>query len=403
MNENQLTKTTHYLNVLCNEIQDRSVGSAGNRQATEFIKTLFAASGWKVEETPLFVMNWITTGASLRCGHINFEVFSSPYSLGCSVEGVLKAVDTLEKLQNARLTDHIVLLHGAIASEQIMPKNFVFYNPDEHRQIVAVLEREKPAAIVCATERHAATAGGVYPFPLFEDGDFDIPSVFMKDTEGEKLLRCEGSMIQLVSGARRISETAFNIVARINETMKDRIVITAHIDAKKGTPGAIDNATGVTVLLLLSDLLKDYRGKYCLEMVAFNGEDYYAVPGQMTYIAQNEGKLGDIRLNINIDGAGYLEGPSCFAPFGLPEDFHKTMQRLIAQQEDMVIGQPWVQGDHSIFVQFGCPAIAVSSNWLIENIGQQDITHTPKDHLGIVRKERILEIAGFITHLINQL
>ncbi|MBK9392004.1 MAG: M28 family peptidase [Bacteroidetes bacterium] len=32
------------------------------------------------------------------------------------------------------------------------------------------------------------------------------------------------------------------------------MVVTAHIDAKKGTPGAIDNATGVIVLLLLSEL-----------------------------------------------------------------------------------------------------------------------------------------------------
>lgn len=78
--------------------------------------------------------------------------------------------------------------------------NFVFYNPDSHQEIIQLLETGKPLALLCATERNAATAGGVYPFPLFEDGDFDIPSVFMKDTEGEKLLNCLGQQVTLVSG-----------------------------------------------------------------------------------------------------------------------------------------------------------------------------------------------------------
>ncbi len=90
-------------------------------------------------------------------------------------------------------------------------------------------------------------------------------------------------------------------------------MVTAHIDAKKGTPGAIDNATGVIVLLLLSDLLKDYNGNRLIEIIAFNGEDYYAVPGQINYISTNKNNFNKILLNINIDGAGYKEGLSAFS------------------------------------------------------------------------------------------
>ena len=402
-NETLLKQTKKHLQFLCSDISDRRVGSEGNRQATGYVSNEFQKAGWKTEETVLSVMDWKTDGATLRCGQEYFEVFSSPYSLGCIVEGELLSINNIEQLKINELSGKIVLLYGKIASEQIMPKNFVFYNPDEHKQIIAALEQGNPKAIVCATERNSASAGGVYPFSLLEDGDFDIPSVYMKDTEGEKLLAYSGRTVILESKAERIPETACNIVARKGENTQKRIVITAHVDSKAGTPGAIDNATGIAVLLLLPELLQDYKGKYGIELVAFNGEDYYAVPGQMKYIKQNEGEFDNILLNINIDGVGYKEGLSGFSAFQLPEGIQNKLTEVIQNQPDIVEGLPWAQGDHSIFLQYGCPAIAISSNWLIENIESQNITHTPNDNLGIVNYSRIVECALAIKDLINSL
>ncbi len=97
-----------------------------------------------------------------------------------------------------------------------------------------------------------------------------------------------------------IPETAFNIVGRKSNQTHERIAITAHIDTKIDTPGAIDNGMGVTILLLLAELLKDYAGKYPIELVILNGEDYYGAPGQVKYIEQNVGRFGDMLLNVNI-------------------------------------------------------------------------------------------------------
>jgi Zn-dependent M28 family amino/carboxypeptidase len=80
-----------------------------------------------------------------------------------------------------------------------------------------------------------------------------------------------------------IPETAFNIVGRKSNQTHERIAITAHIDTKIDTPGAIDNGMGVTILLLLAELLKDY-----------------GAPGQVKYIEQNVGRFGDMLLNVNI-------------------------------------------------------------------------------------------------------
>ncbi|MDR2919640.1 MAG: M28 family peptidase [Tannerella sp.] len=404
MNKEALTeKIESHLHVLCSEIGERRVGSEGNRKATAYAKKIMEESGCHTEATELQVMDWKTEGATLTCGGQSFEVFSSHYSLGCVTQGELIAVNTISKLEKADIKDKILLLYGEIAAQQIAPKNFPFWNPEEHQHLISVLEHGHPKALICATERNSATAGGVYPFPLFEDGDFDIPSVYMKDTEGEKLLDYAGLVVELISKAERIPETAFNVIGRKSEQTKDRIVITAHIDTKIDTPGAIDNGTGVAVVLSLAELLKNYSGKYPIELVIFNGEDYYGAPGQITYVEQNAGHFDYIRLNINIDGVGYKEGLSCFSPLELPEDILDALHEVLWETPEIVEGVPWYQGDHSLFLQNGRPAIAVSSQWFIENMECQEITHTPKDNLDIVNYERVSECALGIVELLYKL
>lgn len=403
MDKKALTeKIKSHLQVLCSEIGERRVGSEENRKATAYAKKVFEESGWQTESTQLSVIDWKTEGTTLTCGDQSFEIFSSHYSLGCSVQGELVAINTLRQLEQTSIQDKIVLLYGEIASQQIAPKNFPFWNPKEHQHIISVLEKGNPKALISATERSSETAGGIYPFPLFEDGDFDIPSVYMKDIEGERLLACAGKTVELISKAERISSTGFNVIGRKSEQAKNRIVITAHIDTKIGTPGAIDNGTGVAIVLALAGLLKDYAGNP-IELVIFNGEDYYAAPGQINYMEQNKGRFNDMLLNINIDGAGYKEGLSFFSPFELPENILDTLHEILWNSPELKEGLPWYQGDHSMFLQNGCPAIAVSSQWFIENFANQEITHTPKDNLSIVNYERVAECSLGIAELVRRL
>lgn len=61
-----------------------------------------------------------------------------------------------------------------------------------------------------------------------------------------------------------------------------KVVIGSHYDTWFDTPGAIDNAAGVTALLALAEMLVPEDS--CVELVAFNGEDYYSAPGQVLYL-----------------------------------------------------------------------------------------------------------------------
>jgi aminopeptidase YwaD len=399
--ENLYQKSVSYLETLCRDIPERCVGSEGNRQATFFFEKEIASLGWDTEMPGFDAMDWEEGGATLQANGLNFDVLVSPYSMGCTVEEQLVSASSIEELEQIDMKGKILLLHGEIAKEQLMPRNFVFYNPEAHQKIISLLEKNGPKAIITATGRNPSLAGGVYPFPLIEDGDFDIPSVYMTEEEGEKLLLYVGSRVKLNSVSKRIPGKGYNVIARKGKNAAERIVVTAHIDAKKGTPGAIDNATGVVILLLLAELLGDYDGNRSIEMVAFNGEDYYAVPGQMLYIDMNQGRFDEILLNINIDGAGYKEGKSVFSFYGLPEEIRKKTDTILDKFDGITEGVQWPQGDHSIFVQYGLPAIAVSSAWFTENVDSQEITHTPKDNIDIVDCKKTVEIARALNVLIR--
>jgi aminopeptidase YwaD len=402
MNQNDLNEKCHqWLKTLCVDINERNTGSQGNRDATRFFREQLESLGWETEIQEFEAVDWIDGGATLNSGNKEFNVLVSPWSKGCSVKAIMKNASSISELEEGDFRDRIILLHGEIAGEQLMPKNFVFYNPENHQKIISLLENSGAKALICATGRNAALAGGVYPFPLIEDGDFDIPSVYLTGEEGRKLSAFAGKEVILNSRSQRIPGKGYNVTGRKGKSGNDRIVITAHIDSKKGSPGAIDNATGVVVLLLLAGLMKNYSGEKPVELVAFNGEDYYSVPGQMAWIKANQGKFENILFNVNIDGPGYKDGKSEFSYYDLPDQLRDIADRVVEKHPGISKGIPWPQGDHSIFLQYGRPAIAISSQWLIENANSQDITHTPKDNIGIVDHNRLVEIAAAINDLVT--
>ncbi|MFP4418292.1 MAG: M28 family peptidase, partial [Chitinispirillaceae bacterium] len=374
-----------------------------NRAATDFFQSELSSLGWNTQTPEFDVVDWKSGGAELRAGGADFEVLPSPYSLGCSITAELASASNISELENGDFRDKLLFVYGPLAREQLMPKNFVFYNPEEHQKIVSLLEKSGAGALICATGRNGAVAGGVYPFPLIEDGDFDTPSVYMTEEDGRNLLQFVGKKVSLQSRSERIPSKACNVIGRKGQEGAQRIVITAHIDAKKGTPGAIDNATGVTTLLLLADLLNDYSGPKMLEIVAFNGEDYYSVPGQMNYIMSNQGRFDEILVDINIDGAGYKEGNSAVSFYELPQKMIDFVRKELETCPTVMEGEKWPQGDHSIFLHYGIPAIAATSDWLIKNIEAQSITHTAKDNVEIVDSEKLVELARMLAGVVKKI
>lgn len=394
-------KADAYLRTLCLDITNRSVGSKGNQAATDFFADVVTRFGFVTESPAFDCIEWTSDGVNLTAESARFEAFGSPYSLGCRVSAPLAVVSIVEELESAEISGKIVLLRGEIAGEQLMPKNFPFYNPESHRRIIQLLETKKPQAIIAATSKDAAMVGGLYPFPLIEDGDFDIPSVHMTEEQGIRLAEHAGGEVSLESKASRIPSRGCNVIAHKGINASRRVVVFAHIDAKLGTPGAIDNATGVTVLLLLAQLLEDYSGHLGIEIVALNGEDYYSNPGEQQYLAINTGKFAEVALGVNLDGVGYHEGKTACSLYDCPAAIVRAIHEVFFVREDIVEGQPWYQGDHGLFLMNQRPALAITSERVAELFAE--VIHTPKDTLEIVETAKLVEVAVALRDLVLRL
>ncbi|MHB9004366.1 MAG: M28 family metallopeptidase [Coriobacteriia bacterium] len=380
---------------------DRRVGGDGNLAATEMFATRMQHWGFTVERTRFECIDWEYGDARLEGGGEIFEANVGPYSLPCDVKATLVTVSSVEQLESDEITGRVVLIVDELASGQVMPKNFTFYNPDSHKRIVAALERYSPAAVVAATGRNPEMVGSQYPFPLFEDGDLDIPNAYITDGAGTRLSASAGRDVRIVIDSRRVPAHGEHVVATLKGDAPGRIVITAHIDSRQGSPGALDNASGVVTLLALGELLWDYEHGPTLEVVPFNGEDNYANPGQMLWFAANKRKLDDIIVNINIDDLGMIGSENHVSFYGCPAALQDAVRAEMSCHHRVAEGSKWYQGDHAIFGLYGRPAIALASSTMTEFMARY--AHSERDTLDLADPQLIAEAATFLHGVVTTL
>ena len=393
-----LQKAYSYINTLCTVKPNRRTGSVGNRAATEFFAQNIQRWGYEIDTNPFLCLDYRSGICTLKCGDANYEVFISPYSRSCRKTAILVTASTVEELEAVNCTGKILIMRGELCAEQLMPKNFVFYNPEHHKHIYALLESKRPAAIVTATSQKPELVGALYPFPLIEDGDFNIPSVYCTDVTGNKVARKTGQIFELTAQGKRIASTASNVIATKNLEASNKIIICAHIDAYGSSPGALDNASGTTVLLLLAEMLKDRRIETGLEFIAFNGEDNYSAGGQMDYLRRYGEHLNKVALTVNIDDVAYIHGQTAFSAYGCPDVLQKKVRAIFGEYSSLAEGAEWYQGDHMIFVQKGIPTIALTSDRVAELMS--NIMHTDKDTADKVACRKLVELAEALRNLV---
>jgi aminopeptidase YwaD len=399
LNQSQLAeKAFSYLTTLCSVGPDRRTGSLGNRKATDFFASVVGQLGYEVDAAPFDCLDHVTGKVFLAAGDQSFAVQISPYSLACDVTAELVTVTTVEELEACNCEGKLLLMKGEICAEQLMPKGFVFYNPDHHQRIYALLEEKSPAGIITATEKKPEMVGALYPFPLIVDGDFDIPSVYCTDVIGEEIARSSAATFRLFIDAQRVPSTANNVIARKNPGAVQKILVLAHIDTYENTPGASDNGSGTVVLLLLAEMLSGYQGEMGIEIAALNGEDHYSAGGQMDYLHRYRDQFDIIAVAINVDDVGYREGGSAYSFYGCPPEIEKAAETAFGEFEGVIPGEPWYSGDHMIFVQAGVPAIAFTAEKMPELMAT--VTHTPLDTPDIIDPAKLVEVARALSSFV---
>jgi aminopeptidase YwaD len=378
---------------------DRNVGGLGNRAATALFAERMAEFGCVVSRRDFDCIEWEYGEASLEADGEVFALHVGPYSLALDTTARLVSATCVEDLETEAIRGTVVLIHGDLANGQIMPTNFTFYNPESHQRIVRALEQYEPAAVIAATGRDPEMVGSQYPFPLFEDGDLDVPNAYLTDVEGERLLAHVGTEARVRIDSRRIPTTAEHVIATLPGTGTGRIVVSAHIDSRKGSPGALDNASGVAVVLATAELLAGYSGAPSIEFVPFNGEDNYANPGEMLWYAENRDRSDDIVLAINIDDLGMCGTTNHVSFYGCSPEVKDAVLGVAARYPSVSEGPQWFQGDHAIFAQMGVPAIAMSSSGMMEFMAKY--AHSERDTLEIADAGLMESAAGFVSYVVT--
>lgn len=151
---------------------ERPVGTESNEKVCDIILNKAIELGCETIALPFECKRWTKNFSYIDLQGNQYEVFPSPFSNPFDESGELDIVSTLEELQNKNITDKIVLLQGDLTQEPLLPKNFPFYYPDEHKTIIDLLENKRPKAIIAITGKHPMC--GLDPFALFEDGNFQF-------------------------------------------------------------------------------------------------------------------------------------------------------------------------------------------------------------------------------------
>ena len=398
MDGNQAELARARLEQLCLAHPDRHVGGPGVTAANGLFARTVREAGWEVERLPFPCVDWHHGTASVRVNGTDTALHVGPYSPPYHGEATLLGVSTVAELESLDAPGAILLLHGEIAAEQITPRTYPFYQMGEHKRLLAALDRAAPGAVIAATDR-TPMAAALHPFPLFEDADLGVPSAYLLDTEAPALLARVGKTVRLDIDSEQIAAHSEQLIARLAGSSAGRVVVSAHIDSRHGTPGALDNGTGVCVLLAVADMLAGSTPRLGVELVPFNGEDNFAAYGEMAYLAAYGDSLGDVALAINVDAAGRVGDESAISFYGCGDELRDRVRAVARASEHIVEGPEWPMSDHMVFAMRGVRAIAVTSTGLLEIAAQ--VAHTAADVPALADPEMVVATARFIADVIR--
>jgi aminopeptidase YwaD len=378
---------------------ERPLGSPGNARLLSLLKGEMPSPDFALISRRFSCASWIGGRSCLRQDGRELEVFPSPFSQGFSGSVRVRLASSMAELEaaasEAAVPGCLLVLDGELAREPLMPRDFPVYFPEEHRAFYRALERARPSCALALTGKHALS--GMDPFPLFEDGSMAIPSAY--SAPGEILGRLDlDRPVELTIDSRVEPASSEQLVFEKAGESAERILLCAHMDSKYGSPGALDNAAGLYALVKAAQRMKGERFRHTLDIVPFNGEENYGIPGELEYLKLLEEGKSPVKLVFNLDAPGHSGSRNALS-------FHN----VDGEREELILGavkgngvekgEAWYAGDHAMFALRGTPCLVASSSDLFA--GGLAATHTAGDLAGTVDLGLLDELAEAIVKILR--
>ena len=383
--------------ILKNILKERPVGSENNMDILLYLENLMVKMGYDIKKLPFICTTWETDESCLTLNDRRIKIQASPFSQPFEGSGKLVFAKSLEELETADCQNCILVVGGELATTPLQPKEYPFYYPDAHKYLIELFERKQPAAIIAATGKHSLC--GLQPFPLFEDGNFLIPSAYVTEAMFEELQGNDKEGMAWVSiQSKNKQQNSYQLVSRKrNKSNYGKIIICAHMDTKYNTQGALDNAVGVAVLIGAAARL---AGSDCdIDIVPFNGEEYYEASGEVEYLKYISSGQNEVSLVINIDSPCHAGSKIAVSLYNFDDPAKEVVDHLMQTQNEVVYGPEWYAGDHAAFAFRGIPCMVLTSSDLFE--GGLDNTHTMQDTPETVDLSQIELVVNYINKIVE--
>jgi aminopeptidase YwaD len=372
---------------LAGRIGTRYIGSPGNRAAGEYIQQEMVCAGLAVEIQESPCPAWTARRTILEAEGIQLRVYVDPFSPPVEVTAPMVPACTITELEHADLSGKIALLCGDLTSAPVSPKQW-FLITEREKQIIALLERQRPAAVL------SAQPGVPYFAHGFCDAEFSIPSATLPRDVAQDLLRKNSPVVHLrLETERRPGKTA-NIVGRKPGLRPETVVLCAHYDTATTTPGACDNAGGVAILFGLAARFASQHLACTLEFIAFSGHEYLPL-GVDAY--WKTAKAEKIIAAVNFDGAGHILGTNTLTAMAASDKLIQAAQSKLESYPGAVWVEPWPESDHSAFAMRGVPALAFGG------AGIRGITHSPADTADGISPQKLNEAASLAMEIVMEM
>jgi len=352
---------------------ERPAGTDGNNEVIRLLNSAFDKLAYELIELPFDCTKWISGASFIEQNNNKIEIYPSPFSNGLKGIFPVKYISSLPQLKNIIDFNGILILKDELTQAGLSPKNFPFYFPDEDKMAYEIIEKINPKGIITISGQDPVS--GLNPFPVFEDANFEIPSAYVSSLDNIP----EENIVKIKINSERSKVKSKQIIYRKNGTLKDIILIAAHMDSKYFTNGAIDNASGTFTLYEIAKMIRFNNYKHTIEIVPFNGEESPEVSGQLAYLEYLKKNYLNIKSVINIDGVGHIGSENMFSFYNYAE---KDKKQIITEN-NLSEGEQWYSGDHSIFLLQEIPCIAVTASNMFSYL-MKSIIHTKNDKAELI-------------------
>ena len=390
------------LAVLCDDFGSRFGGTAGERQAADFIQAQMEAYGLQnVHLEPVEYLGWRRGEATLEIlspVQMTIPCISLPHSPPVDLEAAIIDLGDGGPSDFEKAGDAIA---GKIAmvNSKTQPRGMRRWVHRKEKYGRSLLAGAVGFIFVNHYPAYGPATGGV--------GSNDeglIPAISLSYEDGaflQRMLQRKGDVrVRLTSTDSTEPMTSWNVVGELPGSAEDAeiVMLGCHYDGHDISQGAVDPASGAVAVLEAARVLAKYAGQLPQTVrFAIWGVEEIGLIGSRQYVRDHEDELDKIRFYFNMDAAGGDKRKDVMLnEWPALEPLFNAWQRQMAL--DFAVGESIsAHSDHFPFLMAGVPTGGMEP--VERDLSGRGYGHTRYDTLDKVAISDLREAAALACRL----